>query len=149
MLFRSLLRLHGAPMYFYKKGRGRYKAAPEASLKAALAGIERKKQQALQQARYVEQLNAHQTPPEFTPLLHKLLYAPDKNTIEFKALDEAATGQHLSPAHLLARCGAIPSTHDFHLNRFLFEHFPRGASHAALDVAAAPDDLPQIGRAHV
>ena len=138
----ALLRLHGAPMYFYKKGRGRYKAAPEASLKAALAGIERKKQQALQQARYVEQLNAHQTPPEFTPLLHKLLYAPDKNTIEFKALDEAATGQHLSPAHLLARCGAIPSTHDFHLNRFLFEHFPRGASHAALDVAAAPDDLP-------
>ena len=24
-----LTRLHGAPMYFYKKGRGRYKAAPE------------------------------------------------------------------------------------------------------------------------
>src|SRR5687767_5819269 len=41
----ALVRLHGAPMYFYKKGRGRYKAAPEASLKAALAGIERKKQQ--------------------------------------------------------------------------------------------------------
>ena len=30
-----LLRLHSAPIYFYKKGRGRYKAAPEASLKAA------------------------------------------------------------------------------------------------------------------
>jgi exoribonuclease-2 len=42
-----LLRLHGAPMYFYKKGRGRYKAAPQGALKAALAGIERKKLQAL------------------------------------------------------------------------------------------------------
>ena len=41
-----LLRLHGAPMYFYKKGRGRYKAAPEESLKAALASVERKKLQA-------------------------------------------------------------------------------------------------------
>ena len=36
-----LLRLHSAPIYFYKKGKGRYKAAPEASLKAALAGVER------------------------------------------------------------------------------------------------------------
>jgi len=45
--------LHTAPVYFYKKGRGRYKAAPEASLKAALAGIEKKKQQLLIQAAYV------------------------------------------------------------------------------------------------
>ncbi len=48
-----LLRLHAAPIYFYKKGKGRYKAAPEAALKAALAGIEKKKQQALVQAEYV------------------------------------------------------------------------------------------------
>ena len=34
------LRLHGAPMYFYRKGRGHYKAAPEDALKAALAGQE-------------------------------------------------------------------------------------------------------------
>jgi exoribonuclease-2 len=27
-----LMRLHGAPMYFYKKGKGRYKAAPEDAL---------------------------------------------------------------------------------------------------------------------
>ena len=28
-----LLRLHGAPMYFYKKGKGRYKAAPAEALR--------------------------------------------------------------------------------------------------------------------
>ena len=33
------LRVHGAPMYFYKKGKGRYKAAPHEALQAALAGI--------------------------------------------------------------------------------------------------------------
>ena len=41
-----ILSLHSAPIYFYKKGRGRYKAAPEQSLRAAQAGIEKKKQQA-------------------------------------------------------------------------------------------------------
>ena len=32
-----VLALHSAPIYFYKKGRGRYKAAPEQSLRAAQA----------------------------------------------------------------------------------------------------------------
>ena len=138
----ALLRLHGAPMYFYKKGRGRYKAAPEASLKAALAGIERKKQQALQKQQYFEQLMASQLPPEFVPLVKTLLYAPDKNTIEFKALEEASAASQVSPEHLLARCGAVPSAHDFHVDRFLFEHFPRGAAHAALDAIPANSELP-------
>src|SRR5690606_1381326 len=57
-----LMRLHGAPMYFYKKGRGRYKAAPEESLKAALASVERKKLQAQAKAVYVEQLTAGRLP---------------------------------------------------------------------------------------
>ena len=35
-----LIRLHAAPMYFYKKGRGRYKAAPQAALQAALASVD-------------------------------------------------------------------------------------------------------------
>ena len=138
----ALLTLHGAPLYFYKKGRGRYKAAPEASLKAALAGVERKKQQALQKLQYFDQLSAGQLPPAFMPLVKTLLYAPDKNTFEFKALDEACAALHLSPAHLLERCGAIPSSHDFHLNRFLFEHFPRGAAHAEILVAGSAHELP-------
>src|SRR5689334_20353215 len=35
------IKLHASPMYFYKKGKGRYKAAPEENLKAALASIEK------------------------------------------------------------------------------------------------------------
>ena len=45
-----LIKLHGAPMYFYKKGKGRYKAAPRAALAAALASVERKRLQAEQRA---------------------------------------------------------------------------------------------------
>ena len=52
------LRLHGNPMYFYRKGKGRYKAAPEETLQAALAGLEKKRLQAEKVAQYVEQLKA-------------------------------------------------------------------------------------------
>ena len=38
-----LFRLHGAPMYFYKRAKGRFQAAAEATLKQALASVEKKK----------------------------------------------------------------------------------------------------------
>ena len=41
-----LLRLHSAPMYFHRKGRGRFRKAPPEILQAALAGLEKKRQQA-------------------------------------------------------------------------------------------------------
>ena len=41
----TLIALYAAPMYFYKKAKGVFKAAPEETLKQALAAIERKKQQ--------------------------------------------------------------------------------------------------------
>ncbi len=63
-----LIRLHSAPMYFYKKGRGRYKAAPPKALEAALASQEKKRRQAEQQARYAQLLNAFILPEEFKPL---------------------------------------------------------------------------------
>jgi exoribonuclease-2 len=138
----ALLRLHGAPMYFYKKGRGRYKAAPEASLKAALAGMERRKQQAELKQHYIDELSAGRMPDALAPQLKTLLYKPDKNSIEYKALEEAGAALHLSMPRLIERCGALPSTHDYHLDRFLFEHFPRGAAHAALAPPPAFDDLP-------
>jgi exoribonuclease-2 len=137
-----LLRLHGAPMYFYRKGKGRYKPAPPDALKAALASVERKRQQALQQARYLEQLAAFQLPEEFKARLPELLYRPDRNTIEVKALEEAASDAGLSTAHLLERCGAIPSSEHYHLHRFLLEYFPDGAEAPLPQEVSVPDNLP-------
>ena len=138
----ALMRLHSAPIYFHKKGKGRYRAAPPEVLKAALAGAERKRQQLALQARYTEQLSRFELPPEFTAHLAYLLYKPDRNTIEVKALEAACAATHLSAAHLLHRCGAIPSTHDYHLQKFLFEHFPKGTDFppVALNVW---EELPQ------
>jgi exoribonuclease-2 len=137
-----LMRLHGAPMYFYKKGRGRYKAAPEDALKAALASVERKRLQTVAKAAYIEEMAAGRLPEAFRPLLDSLLYKPDKNSIEWKALDEASAAARLSPARLLERCGALPDLHQYHLRRFLFEHFPKGPGFAELPAAEIPADLP-------
>ncbi len=122
----ALMRLHSAPIYFHKKGKGRYRAAPPEVLKAALAGAEKKRLQLALQARMTEQLIRFELPAEFTEHLAYLLYKPDRNTIEVKALEAACAATHLSVVHLLHRCGALPSTQDYHLQKFLFEHFPKG-----------------------
>ncbi|MGZ3184914.1 MAG: ribonuclease catalytic domain-containing protein [Telluria sp.] len=137
-----ILALHGAPIYFYKKGRGRYKAAPEQALKAALAGIERKKQQAIVQAAYVEELKAKKLPEAMRPIVHQLLFKPDKNGIEYKALEEACEQLHTTAPRLMLEAGGVSSPRELHMTRFLFEHFPRGAGFAPVEVPVAPSDLP-------
>jgi len=139
----TALRLHSVPMYFYRKGKGRYKAAPAENLKAALAAQERKRLQALKVAEYVELLKAHQLPPEFREHLDQLLYEPDKNSLEYKALDEAAHAAGMLHLKLLETCGALPSAHDYHLGAFLREYYPGGVHFPAHQAPTVPDDLPQ------
>ena len=136
-----LMRLHATPTHFYKKGKGRYKAAPHEALKSALASIERKQIQAAQQARYLEQLGRFELPEEFRAMLKEMLYRPDRNSIEFKALDHAAVLARLTIPKLLEKCGALPSSHDYHYGRFLFEFFPGGTGFDAALTAADPGAL--------
>jgi exoribonuclease-2 len=137
-----LIRLHAAPVYFYKKGRGRYKAAPLASLQAALAGIEKKKQQALVQAQYVDELKAGKLPEAFKPLALQLLFKPDKNGIEFKALDAACKELQTTPQRLMLSTGGLASPKDLHYAKFLFEFFPKGSGFPEISIPAAPVGLP-------
>jgi len=60
----------------------------------------------------------------------QLLYQPDKASVEFKALEQAAAASHLTIPKLLEKNGALPSSHDYHFGRFLFEYFPHGAGSA-------------------
>jgi len=134
-----LLKIAASPIYFHKKGKGRYKAAPAATLQAALAGIEKKKQQALMQAAMVEQLKAGQLPESIRLSARQLLTKPDKNSIEYKALDAACSELQTSAARLLLKVGAIASAKQLHLSRFLIEHFPRGTEFPALALPSAPE----------
>ena len=140
-----LLRLHAAPIYFHRKGKGRFRKAPPEILQAALAGLEKKRQQALAIENMAIELEAGRLPPEFPPLIAQLLYKPDRNRSETKALEAACADTGESAERLLFRCGAIEDTHAFHLGRFLFEHFPEskgGTAFPAYADAVDPADLP-------
>jgi len=136
------IKLHSAPVYFNRKGKGRYKAAPAEILKAALAGLEKKRLLAEKMASYVEQLKAHRMPDELMQKLDMLMYEPDKNAFEYKTLDAAAGALHLNHIKLLHACGAIPSIHDYHLGAFLREYFAKGTDFSTDEIPVAPDDLP-------
>ncbi|MBT2794884.1 ribonuclease catalytic domain-containing protein [Paraburkholderia strydomiana] len=139
-----VLRMHGAPVYFRRKGRGMYQRAPQEQLKMALAGLERKRQQALVQQGYEEELKAGRLPEAFTgKTALALLTKPDKNTIEYKALEAAAAARGISQARLMLECGAIPSARALHEARFLSEFFPHGTGFPPVTPGSVPDDLPE------
>ena len=140
------LKLHASPMYFYKRGKGRYQGAPEENLKAALASIERKKREAAQMAGWVAQLKSGMMPDEMRPHLSMLLYKPDRNTLLVKACEAAVAETQIALPKLFLAAGAWPepasAPHDYHLGQFLADYFPRGVAYAGTVDAALPTDLP-------
>jgi exoribonuclease-2 len=140
-----LFKLHAAPVWFHRKGRGRFRKAPAEILQAALAGMEKKRLQTEAIERMRAQLVAGQLPAEFDGVVAQLLYRPDRNRVESKALEAACVDSRLSAARLLLKCGAVESSHALHYNRFLFESFPEGTAFPAFEPPCMPVDLPEAG----
>ena len=137
-----LLKLHSAPMYFYRRGRGRYQAAPEETLKLALAGLEKKQRAQEQIAGWSARLARFECPPEIAALRDELLYEGSRAKPEARALEQACAKSGLSAARLFERCGLIKDSHAYHLGRFLHEFLPKGDVFAPHEAPAAPGDLP-------
>jgi exoribonuclease-2 len=137
------LALHANPMYFYKRGKGRYQAAPDENLKAALAGQEKKRKQQEQVDEWAGELAAGRVPEAIAAKLDPLLFKPDKMTLEWRALDQAATAKGLSPPRLLASAGALAGPEDYFLRRFAFEFFPHGIGFPEVAPIVAPAGLAQ------
>ncbi|HEX5477053.1 MAG TPA: ribonuclease catalytic domain-containing protein, partial [Burkholderiales bacterium] len=137
-----LFKLHSAPVYFHRRGRGRFLAAPQETLKLALAAIEKKKRAAAQVEAWTGALERFECPAPIAALRQELLYAPERNKPETKAFEEACRRTGLSAAQLFRRCGLLEDEHAFHLNRFLHEFFPAGAGFGAHPLPQPPEDLP-------
>lgn len=140
-----LLKLHSAPIYFHRKGKGLFRKAPPEILQTALAGLEKKRKRQAQIDAWRTELLAGKIPPEWAPLLPQLLYAPDRNQIETQALEAAATERNTTPTRLLIDLGAVASTHDYHFGRFARELLPEEAAPPHWDeaLATAWSSLPQ------
>ncbi|MEO5693645.1 MAG: RNB domain-containing ribonuclease [Usitatibacter sp.] len=133
------LTLHANPMYFYKRGKGRYQVAPADNLKAALAGLDRKRKQQEQIDAWAAEMAAGTLPEPIATRIDTLLFKPDKMTLEWRALDQSATAAGLSPPKVLAAAGALSGPEDYFLRRFAFEFFPRGTGFPE----SAPMQLPE------
>lgn len=129
----TAIKVHAAPIYFYRKGKGRYKAAPEDTLKLALAAVERKRLQALQMDEWVKVLNDKQLPEGFAEKADHLIYNPDKNSLEWKAIEEAARTSGRVALSVMFEAGLINNAHDYHLGAFLREMFEDGTDFPAFE----------------
>jgi exoribonuclease II len=138
----ALIRLHEAPHYFRRAGKGRYRKAPAEIVQQALAAIEKKKQIQAQIEAWAADLVAGTCPEPIREQLYKILFRPDKNTAEYKAVVEASKSSQTAPLDLLQNAGAIASAWDFHWQRFLFDLFPKGTGFPALQAPAITDELP-------
>ena len=138
----ALFRLFEAPHYFRRAGKGRFKKAPVEILQLALNAIEKKKQLVAQISAWADQLAHGECPTPIREQLYKILFKPDKNSPEYKAVVEASRATHTAPLDLLQKTGAIASPYQFHWKRFLFENFPRGTAFPALQAPTIKDELP-------
>ncbi|MBL0422881.1 RNB domain-containing ribonuclease [Ramlibacter sp. AW1] len=138
----ALFRLFEAPHYFRRAGKGRFRKAPAEIVQQALAAIEKKKQVQAQIDAWAAELSAGSCPPAVREQLFRILFKPDKNAPEYKAVVEAARHTHLAPLALLQKAGAIESPYQFHWKRFLFDYFPKGTGFPPVAVPAVAEELP-------
>jgi exoribonuclease II len=138
----ALFCLFETPHYFRRAGKGRFKKAPNDIVQLALAAIEKKKQQLIQISEWAISLGSGVCPEPIRTQLYKILFKPDKNAGEYKAVVEAARTTKLAPLDLLQKSGAITSPYQFHWQRFLFDNFPKGITFPALSAPLISDVLP-------
>ena len=138
----ALVALHEAPHYFRRAGKGRFKKAPAEILQQALAAIEKKRLIQEQINLWAQELGAGVCPQPIRDQLYKILFKPDKNAPEYKAVVEASRATRKAPLDLLQAAGAIDSAYEFHWKRFLFDNFPKGTGFPAVTAPLPPEDLP-------
>lgn len=137
-----LLKLLEAPIYFHRRGKGRFQPAPAETVKLALAGLEKRRRLQETIGEWAAALARGQCPSEVAALKDELLYAPDRGKPQTKALELACKETGLTPARLFERCGALADSHEYHLRRFLYEFFPRGTGFPDHGAPPGRADLP-------
>jgi exoribonuclease-2 len=140
-----LFRLFEAPHYFRRAGKGRFRKASAEIIAQALVALEKKKHVAAQIAQWAQALASGSCPEPVAQQMYKILFKPDKNAAEYKAVVEASRATHTGPLELLQRCGAIHSPYQFHWKRFLLENFPKGLEFGNVTAPAVAEALPLAG----
>ena len=136
----TFIAIYAAPMYFHKKGKNCFRAAPADVLHQALAAIERKAKQDAQIQAWADELVSGCLPSEIAAALPAILHAPDKQSLTYKAFAKAADSLKLSFYELAKQTGGIQSLPQYLLDGFKLRHFPRECAAPPIPDTA---DLPQ------
>ena len=136
-----LIRLFEAPHYFRRAGKGFFRKASAEVIAQALAAIEKKKATLALIGQWAQELGEGVCPQPVREQLYKILFKPDKNAPEYKAVVEASRATRTPPMELLQRSGAIDSPYQFHWKRFLLENFPHGIGFPAIQAPPVQEAL--------
>ncbi|MFK7965389.1 MAG: ribonuclease catalytic domain-containing protein [Burkholderiaceae bacterium] len=135
-----LAKLKSAPIYFQRKGRGQFRAAPQEQVQAALAAQEKRRQRDALIATYAQSMVEGSLPDAIATKATELLVRPDKMSLEFKALDKAMSESKQSAERLLFELGAFESPYALHQQRFAAEQFPYGVGFPTALEQWTPDE---------
>lgn len=137
-----LLCLHQNPIYFHRKGKGFFQAAPDDILQAALLAQAKKQEREAQIALWSQTMADGQLPADLTDALPQCLIQPDKNSLLWKAVEQALEKTQLPLPDLLLKLGVFP--HELALLRYRFfqQYFPKGTAHKEHPLPPLPP-LPQ------
>ncbi len=138
----TLMALYAAPLYFHKKAKGVFKAAPADILQQALAAAERKKQLEAQINAWCADLTAGKLPEAVAAEIRTILHQPDKQSPAYKAFAKAADELKTGLYELAKHTGAVSGLPEYLQQRFEYRYFPHGTGFAADIAAPSVPDLP-------
>lgn len=136
-----LLCLYEHPIYFHRKGKGLFAAAPKEILQAALLAQEKKRQQEQQIQTWAKEMLNGRIPEEIRDVLPTFIYTPDKNSLAWKAFQLALQESHLQVPELLLKLNVFPHELAIHRALFLSKYFPKGIqnpSHPIPEIETLP-----------
>ena len=139
----TFIAIYAAPMYFHKKGKNCFRAAPADVLHQALAAIERKAKQDAQIQAWADELVSGCLPSEIAAALPAILHAPDKQSLTYKAFAKAADTLKLSFYELAKHVRAIDGLPDYLAQQFEYKNFPNGTGFPDIAPPRQPENLPQ------
>ncbi|AFZ83226.1 exoribonuclease II [Candidatus Kinetoplastibacterium blastocrithidii TCC012E] len=121
-----LILLHNSPIYFHKKGTGQYISATEYAISSALIGIEKKKLIEQEQEHLKTQMLNGILPKTIHENAELLVTSPDKQSIQWKALNSACMELQKSPEQLLLSLKTWPNRLILLKKKFISANFPNG-----------------------
>lgn len=133
-----LIKLAAAPVYFHRKGRGRFRPAPAETVKLALAALERRRAQEAAIADMAQAMQEGRLPAPILAAGASLLVRPDKQTLEYRALERACEAVRKPAPRLLLDLGLFANAKALHLACFEREYFPAGVGFPEMPTVPEP-----------